>query len=540
VSGLPANLGAANDSGGTGYGITLVVFDPRSGAPGTASSAIYIGVGVNPGTSLYRSTDAGASWAPVDGQPAGLMPHHAVLDGCGNLFLTYNSGPGPNNVTTGAVWRYAMDTGEWKNVSPPPSSGGFGGISADAANPGTMVVTTIDNWSPGEIYRTTNAGKTWAPLLGASQRDVAGATWLFWHTANLPALGWMGDVELDPFNPSRAYYITGQGLWSSDDVNSVDAGLATHWSFEDAGLEETVALDLASPPAGAPLFSGVGDIAGFKHDNLDVSPSDGMFGNPVFGNTNSLDFAEAMPSIVVRVGTNSASGGARGAYSTDGGATWISFRSAPAATAASGSIAVSADGATFVWAPQSGRTATVAPGFSRDKGATWTASAGLPAGARVAADRVNASKFYGSSGNRMYVSTDGGATFTQASMTTTGRPRPVFGIEGDLWVPTAGGLLHSTDSGATFNLAPQVNAATAVGFGQAPDGQTYPAVFVAGSVGGVWGVYRSDDGGTTWTRVDDPQHQFGFINCLAGDPRVYGRVYIGTGGRGVLYGDLRQ
>src|SRR5262249_13205452 len=159
---------------------------------------------------------------------------------------------------------------------------------------------------------------------------------------------------------------------------------------------------------------------------------------------------------------NATAGGARGAASADGGATWTPFRTAPAVTGTtapqSGMIAVAADGSTLLWAPQGGRTAAVTPGYSRDMGATWKASMACnngpcrapPSGSRAAADRVTPAKFYASTGNRMYVSTDGGATFTAAGMATTGRPRPVFGIEGDLWVPTGTGLLHSTDSGATF------------------------------------------------------------------------------------------
>ncbi len=160
----------------------------------------------------------------------------------------------------------------------------------------------------------------------------------------------MGDVEIDPFNPAHVLYITGQGIWSSDDVTAADTGAPTHWTFDDDGLEETVVLDLASPPAGAPLLSGVGDIAGFRHDDLDVSPPGGFFGNPIFGNTTSLDFAELAPNIVARVGTPR--GGQSGAYSTDGGTTWTPFATAPAGSKGSGSIAVSADGTTFVWAPQ--------------------------------------------------------------------------------------------------------------------------------------------------------------------------------------------
>jgi hypothetical protein len=526
--------GASIVDAGTGYGLAFVLFDPRSGSPGSATPAIYVGVGVTEGTALFRTVDAGATWEAVAGQPANVMPHHAVLDGCGNVYFAYNNGPGPNNITKGEIWRYTTATGTWTQVSPPSPQGGFGGISADVAHPGTLMVTTIDYWSPGEIYRTTNGGATWTPLLRAAKRDVAGANWLWWHTAALPAMGWMGDVEIDPFDSGRVLFITGQGIWSSDDITAADSGAPTHWTFDDNGLEETVALDLISPPTGAPLISGVGDIGGFRHDDLDVSPPEGMSDKPVFGNTNGLDFAGAAPNVVARVGTSSQGGGARGAYSTDGGSTWTPFTAAFAMTSQSGTIAVSADGQRFLWAPQGGT-----PSYSLDAGATWTACGGLSLGVRVAADRVNPSKFYASGRNQTYLSIDGGETFAPAATAASARPRPVPGIEGDVWLATNAGLLHSQDSAATFVRAPHVNGTTAVGFGMPAPGQSYPAVYLAGSVDGVWGTYRSDDAGATWQRIDDPNHQFGYINCLTGDPRRYGRVYLGTGGRGILYGDPR-
>jgi hypothetical protein len=280
-----------------------------------------------------------------------------------------------------------------------------------------------------------------------------------------------------------------------------------------------------------------------------------MFANPVFGNTSSIDFAEGMPSVVARVGSSS-NGGARGAYSTNGGKDWTPFAGTPmvsgtnAQAASQGSIAVTADGSTLVWAPVAQRNGiTVTPSYSQDMGKTWKAVTGINAGAKVAADRVNASKLYANSGNRMLFSTDGGKTFTAGSLPTgtmaaNVRPRPVPGFEGDVWVATGTGLLRSQDSGMTFTAVARVNNATAVGFGAPMPGAAapYPAVYVAGSVADssgafTWGTYRSDDAGASWQRIDDPQHQFGSINVLTGDPRQYGRVYLGTGGRGIVYGD---
>jgi hypothetical protein len=169
---------------------------------------------------------------------------------------------------------------------------------------------------------------------------------------------------------------------------------------------------------------------------------------------------------------------------------------------------------------------------------------------KVVADRVNPRKFYAydAANGIVYASTDGGASFTVA---TNGVPtvrdwtlippsvKTVFGNEGHLWLTTGSGLYRSTNSGASFVPINSVAGASQVSFGKAAPAQNYPAVFIVGTIGGVYGFFRSDDQGAAWTRVNDDQHQYGSIWSLAGDPKVYGRVYVGTSGRGIICGDIQ-
>jgi xyloglucan-specific exo-beta-1,4-glucanase len=119
------------------------------------------------------------------------------------------------------------------------------------------------------------------------------------------------------------------------------------------------------------------------------------------------------------------------------------------------------------------------------------------------------------------------------------RLRSVFGLEGQLWVSSNSGLFRSGDAGTSFERIAAVSSAAALGFGQAAPGGSFPAVFLSGNVDGRSGLFRSDDAGGTWQAIDDEMHKFGFINYLTGDPRQFGRVYLGTGGRGIVAGDPR-
>jgi xyloglucan-specific exo-beta-1,4-glucanase len=540
-----------------GTGIPFVVFDAKKGAKGKPTPVIYAGVSSTE-VGLYQSTDAGVSWKPVPRQPAKLMPHHAAFDSNGILYVTYGDLPGPSDVKDGAVYKLDSKSGAWTNITPVAPSRddsdkfGYAGLAVDARHPGTLLVTTIDRWTKGdETFRSTDGGKTWKPMFAKAEWDIAGAQYLYWHREKLGPPHWIGDIDLDPFDSNHAMFITGAGLWRTLDATQVDTGKPVHFRFSAQGLEETVVGVLASPPSGPPLYSGMGDICGFRHDDLDQAPKGGMYSAPTCSWTTGLDFAELSPNLMVRVGTVWGEG-KHGAHSTDAGVTWKAFENEPANGKTGGGVALTADGKVIVWVIKK-----EAPVFSEDSGRTWRKIEGLPVpvdapdwvpvNLRVAADRVNPKKVYvyDSAEGRLFASTDGGKRFTATASNVSGLPdyarssgsiRTVPGLEGHVWLSTGKAVFRSTDSAVTFEEVTSTKESHAIGFGKAGPGRSYPAIYLIGVVGEVYGFFRSDDVGATWVRINDDQHQFGFSGAIAGDPRVFGRVYVGTGGRGILYG----
>ncbi|HYC84795.1 MAG TPA: xyloglucanase, partial [Chryseosolibacter sp.] len=84
-------------------GIVWVTFDKRTGTPGNATQTIYVGV-ADKGSSVYRSTDGGATWSAVAGQPLGYVPHKGKLDTVhGYLYVAYSDNGGPYGGAKGQV-----------------------------------------------------------------------------------------------------------------------------------------------------------------------------------------------------------------------------------------------------------------------------------------------------------------------------------------------------------------------------------------------------------------------------------------------------
>jgi photosystem II stability/assembly factor-like uncharacterized protein len=513
-------------------GIALVVPDPASVRDGQARR-VFAGVSRfgAVGPNLFRSDDGGATFEPVAGAPVDLMPQRAVLDGAGNLIVTFANGAGPHPdrsgrepMDRGQVWKYAIASGAWTNITPAGWTRPFAGISVDPKNPQRLVVSTINTFLPqgdgkgDRIFLSHDGGASWVDVIARGfVRDAAGVPWLKGH-----AIHWAGSVEFDPADTHAVWVTSGNGVFRTANI---DAAPAT-WTFAVEGLEETVPLGLASIPGG-PLVSAIGDVDGFVHDD---PARYGRIHEPQIGTTTGLAVAAKDGKTMVRVGDSML-------VTHDGGATW---NRTAAIHGKRGQVAMSADGAVILHAPEKAKEVW----RSADGGATWTAVAGLAKpNMRPVGDPVDAQVFYAYDDAALLVSTDGGATFAPRAGLPAGGShlvRVAPGREGDVWVALKnGGLARSVDGGKHFAALAPVRYCGAVGFGKAADGHDYPAVYIWGDVGGVRGIHRSIDAGATWTRINDDAHQYGGPGdgqFIVGDMNRYGVVYMSTAGRGIVYG----
>ena len=579
-----------NSNGGSPVGVEFVVFDttvPTTGftPTGSATQTIYVGVAPDykdlAGLSsyLYKSTDGGASWtgitiptavtsATTGTPPTPVLPYipHMARSADGMFYVPFASSSGPGS--SAPSWLYKFDgSTTWTKLIASGEGlyyGGIGGLSVYGSGATTKIAMGISG---------TWGDATWVQIVMASDDD--GANWheigrsgdldgsLDYHDVT-GYWGWADTLQIDPFNPNHVSYVLGGGIMSTTEAFS--SGWLPHWTFDVDGIEEMVNLDMTAPPPTASyvLLSAHGDTGLFVNTSLTSSENIRPSGLGA-GNGTGIDMAWDDPAYIVGVGTFGST--SNGAYSTDSGVTWTNFQTVPPTASNTGDhskVAVTADGSNIVWS-----VAGQIPYYSEDNGNTWIAT-NLPApvsayGAsyHIAADRKNPLKVYAydhggewwisPASGKFYYSIDGGHTFTASAQTwdsygfnNTDLAVNPF-VEGDLWLADANNLWHSVDSGVTWTKLTGTlvgtgnttqHGAMKVALGAPAAGSSYSAaVYFVGRLltNGVYvyGVYRSDDEGVSWTRIDDDNHRYGGVGGIVADTSVYGRVYLA--GRGMDY-----
>ncbi len=544
-----------------GQHVSLVLCDPERGTAGAGATSIFAGSHDRPG--LYASHDRGETFAREPGTPE-LAPQRAVFGPNGTLYVTFAGGePGstcnPGFARTGSVWKRSRD-GRWTDITPAkpgktPQGFGYSGLDVDRQQPGRILVSTIERWSEGDdVFASADDGATWTALGARSRHDASPYPWLVGFTRGQDKMGhWISDLKIDPFDGNRALYGTGFGVWMTRELGAAhkDKSTVVNWHFAVANLEETAALEVKSPSGGATLLAAMGDVSGAAWDDVTKTPQAGLF-VPSHETNRSVDSAALNPAVVARTSDAAATGGY---WSPDGGASWRPFGPSPRVARSpeghsmpTGRIAVSAKGGFFLWVPDKQPAL-----WSRDRGKTWQVSQGWPADRGVAlepvADRAIEGVFYVHDrvNGLILASVDGGQGFKAVA---SGLPKveawqasQLLAAPGgvrDLWLALPQGLLHLPGPDRPAKTMAGVAEAWMIALGKGAPDAPYHSLYVWGSlaVGGE-GLFRSDDVGLSFRRVDDARHRYGRLLSLAADPLEHGTVYLAPHGRGVVVGRPR-
>ncbi len=557
----------------SGYGTALAI-DPK--APAT----LYLGTASG---GVYKSTDAAASWRPINvGLQGGAVQALAVDPKTPSTVYAGTDG--------GRVFRSDDGGASWTERSPQAwtpcdmDCRSFRALAIDPTTPSHV-------WAGGDsinggLFFSSNSGSAWGRQIGGKVYSVAvapsnpsrvlagggggefgtlrstdgGATW--------QSVSSFGGYEI-AFHPTNAnvvylgiYNYTISGAPTPSVYKSTDGGAS--WSA------------LANGPKGSTPLAVVIDPK--QPSTVFVAHYLGIYKTVDGGQTWTLlegsPLAKDLVIDPVNTQTLYAAGGATVHKSTDGGLTW---RAAAPGLQATGSLAVAVDPERpgVVYAGEGGEVMV-----SANAGLTWSETGGQAAAAAAVnalavdptrSDRVVALRAGRGAENGVFVSDNAGLSWrnvtsadlrdARALLMSGARPETAFlGLGGT-------GISRSTDAGETWQsvmspvagtvedveadplTAGTVYAATAEGPFKSTDGgaswtllQGAPVaktVAVAPNdsrvvyIGHFRGVERSSDGGGAWAPASTGLPAYSSIQVIAIDPTTPTTVYAGTMTKGV-------
>src|SRR5437763_4541569 len=304
--------------GGRVTTVTGVPSQPRTFYMGVASGG------------LFKTIDGGATWAPLtDGQvPLGSTGSVAIADSDPNVvYLGTGSDDVRSNVSTGRGVYKSADAGRtWAFVGL-RDAGQIGGVRIHPGDPQTVWIAAQGdafkaNLERG-VFKTTDGGKTWRKTLFIS--DAVGAMDIELQPGNPSVVyAWMSHLERKPWTiisggRDRGFYKSTDG---GEHFTKISAGLPGELigkgniGVSAASPNRVYALIEAKPGGG--LYRS--DDAGQTWTKLDVQPASaaaGMIQRPFYYDTLGVDPTNADVLYA----------GAESFYkSTDGGKTFTTLR----------------------------------------------------------------------------------------------------------------------------------------------------------------------------------------------------------------------
>lgn len=533
----------------TNTGPYLVVFDPSSPVVAGKTQGIYI---ASYGHGLFHSKDGGSSFQQIANAPTQFR--HLTCDQLGRVWIC--------DVSTTAQPIRKYESGTWTAYG--TSNHRLVDVVVNPANPAHIIA-----WSNALIIvQSKDNGVTWQEWYSHRNPDSSKifttATDIPWLAKSVNDAGLsIGAAAFDP-SSGKCFIASGLGVFFVEnypDTNTTKFELIS----QSWGIEQLCVWRIMAPPGGAPLTVQL-DRSAMRLANPDAAP-DSYGPHDGLKDGFDLDYSFSDSAFVVAL---CAKQGSFSGYSRDRGVTWTYFPGKDQmSTARGGSIAVSSP-ENIVHAPGNNGVAK----YTLDGGTTWQLLniAGLPTEDGLesgwgwawyfnrkvlCADKVQPNVFYaynyGPRGKDelagVWKTVDGGRTWAKAKDGKIGlwtsfhtQMNSVPNNAGHLFF-TAGReqnqpLYRSTDGGATWSEVADVMDVISFGFGKPADGMQYPAVFVSGKIDGVYGIWRSVDNCSSWTKIGEyPLDGIDAPVSLAGDPNIFGRAYVAFGCSGAAYVD---
>jgi photosystem II stability/assembly factor-like uncharacterized protein len=514
-SGLPTQT---NGPSAAFLQVTLLAIDPQNPDTVYAVSALPTDVDGRAlccSSGIFKSTNGGASWSDLT-LPSGLSfrvsslvidpqnPNTIYAARASTLFKSTDGGTSWYAVNSAiAVSTLAIDSHSPNTLYAGTTNGLF--KSRDGGENWTTVNSRLPASPVGLVLDPQNSSTMYAEIgrAGLFKSRDGGENWTTVNSGLSTVL--VLSLAVDPQNPSTVYAAADGGIFKSTDAGS-------NWSAVNTGLPNSyyfigiLAIDPQNPRT---IYAGTwGEIWGefrdpvgiFKSTDGGTSWSAASFGLP--GNLSGIGFLVIDPHNPNTVYAETDQGVFK---SSDGAASWNAANSGLRGNHIS----------TLVFDPRTPGTlyAGGSGGVSKstDDGVSWNAAnSGLPTNRAVmvlAIDPQNPSTVYaGNSDSNLFKSTDGGTSWSAAS---SGLP------SNSNWI---GGLVIDPQNPSTVYVGTS---------GAFIDGCSFPCSGLDD------GVFKSTDGGATWTPVNSgltTPH----VSSLVIDPQDPSRLYAGTIGGGVF------
>ena len=291
--------------GASGPGSAGIAFDVHSNTINGKTRTIFVPVY---GKGVWQSTDGGGTWIQIANGASNKSPINvwtAQIGADGVYWCSDHAN----------VWKF--QSGAWTAMK-------------DHAGHAMNVVqaVAVDPHQPGRVvFVTDSANSGWETLdNGASLvvKDKWFGNYPPGHSAHVPTdIPWLqksdinymtlGDARFDPTQDNKLYFAEGVGVWWT---NWPKAFAASAYHSQSIGIEQLVATDVIAPVGAKPLL-GVWDRGVFQVEDPEKYPSRHYINEWAFTAGWGLDYASADPTVVVAL--NDWPGNYQSGFSNDSG-----------------------------------------------------------------------------------------------------------------------------------------------------------------------------------------------------------------------------